>query len=129
MAEKRQLERDLHWKGSIEVGKFYDHHGTDTWYYYVYGSGKAFSSAGGVKNQVASLVCYQEVYGDVAVVASGPMPARWPENFMADDLNATLEYYKTESHGRIFQAREQSRGLRSMGLGSLPGGTSFLSLH
>jgi hypothetical protein len=128
MAEKRQLERYLGWNGSIEVGKFYDHRGSDTWYYYVYGSRDAFSRAGGVKNQVASLVCYEETYGDVAVVASGPMTSQWPEEFLADELNATLAYYKTEDRGRIFGQREQSRALRGMGLAAIPGMAS-ITLH
>jgi hypothetical protein len=91
----------------------------------IYGSADAFSRAGGVKNQVASLVCYDETYGDVAVVASGPMPRRWPDKFLADELNATLAYYKTEDRKTIFGKREMSRVLGGMGMGGNPGIPSF----
>ena len=81
-----------------------------------------------MKNQVASLVCYEETYGDVAVVCSGPLESQWPEEFLADELNATLAYYKTEDSRKIFGQREQSRFLRKMGLGPIPG-MATITLH
>lgn len=36
--EMREIERRLDWQHADEVGKFYDHTGDDTFYYYVYAS-------------------------------------------------------------------------------------------
>lgn len=36
-AEIKELKSRLGWSSVVEVGKFYDHKGTDTWYHYVYG--------------------------------------------------------------------------------------------
>jgi len=48
VSEKRQIAAHQ----TIEVGKFYDHAGTDQWYCYVYGAGDAFSNTQLPRNEV-----------------------------------------------------------------------------
>ena len=116
-AEKRQLERRLGWKKSIEVGKFYDHVGTDTWYYYVYGDARAFNAKAGLPaNEAASLVCYQRhVYGDVGIVRSGPMGSEYAEEFSKADLARSVEFYRMNDKHKVFTMREKSRAIRNAG--------------
>lgn len=115
-AEKHQLQRDLNWPEAIEVGKFYDHEGTDDWYYFVYGSTKAYNKGSAQKNELASLVCYQAVYGDVVVVRSGPIESTYSEMIDKTKLEKTIEFHKTHNRSEIFAEREKSRMFRKMGL-------------
>lgn len=121
MAEKRQLERHLGWKRSIEVGKFYDHLGTDKWYYYVYGDARAFHPKSGLPvNEAAGLICPKgKVYGDIGIVRSGPLEASFPEEFSKMELAKAVEFYKTNDKDKVFSQREMSRSMRSFGV---PGG-------
>ncbi|KAI4087299.1 MAG: hypothetical protein L6R37_008334, partial [Teloschistes peruensis] len=70
-AEKKELKTRLKWSSVYEAGKFYDHQGADSWYYYVYGQSKG-KSEGKQKNEAVSKACGCGVYGDAAVIRSGP---------------------------------------------------------
>jgi MYND finger len=118
--ERTQIMHREGWSNVIEAGKFYDHSGTDAWYYYVYGPSNAFSKGSGKpKNEVASLVCYDSVYGDVIVVASGPLETGWPEVIKKSELVKTVEWYKTNDRELVFQERERSRFMRKLGLAEM----------
>jgi hypothetical protein len=118
--EKRQIMRREGWTDVIEVGKFYDHAGTDKWYYFVYGPSNAYNkNSGKPKNESASLVCYEPVYGDVIVVTSGPLDSGWPEEIRKSDLVTTMEWHKKNDRATVFHERERSRFMRKMGLGDM----------
>ena len=117
-AEKRQLERHLGWKASIEVGKFYDHVGSDGWYYYVYGDARAFRKKSGLPvNDAAGLVCHgKQIYGDVGVVRSGPLGSVYAEEFSKAELAEAVEFYRTNDKDHVFARREMSRVSRNLGI-------------
>lgn len=66
-AEMRELKRRLGLAAADEAGKFYDHTGTDSWYYYAYSD----SETEAPENRVASRCLGRTVWGDVAVIRSG----------------------------------------------------------
>ncbi|KAI4146887.1 MAG: hypothetical protein L6R39_003303 [Caloplaca ligustica] len=107
-AEVNELKRRLGWTGAIEVGKFYDHIGSDDWYYFVYGQGKG-KREGKAKNEVAGLVCNAPQFGDVAIIRSGPAGTDTPEEFTKTSLARALDFYKTHSASQVFAEREKSR--------------------
>ena len=115
--EMRQLERQLGWKGSIEVGKFYDHSGVDMWYYYVYGDARAFDRKSGLPvNEAAGLVCHERpIYGDIGIVRSGPMGSDFVEEFSKMELAKAVEFYKTNDKDKVFRQREMSRAAKKYG--------------
>lgn len=115
--EKRQLERQLGWKGSMEVGKFYDHRGEDGWYYYAYGDARAFNQNSGLPvNEAAGLVCHcRPVHGDIAIVRSGPVGAEFAEEFSKSELARAVGFYRTNDKDRVFSQREMSRASRKYG--------------
>jgi hypothetical protein len=113
--ERAELQRRLGWTVVNEVGKFYDHKGSDTWYYYVYGPHRPSSTNTSPMNEAASLSCGQIVYGDVAVVRSGPVDSTVPEMFTKKELVKTLEFYRTEDTRYVFSLRERSRAARIWG--------------
>ena len=117
MKEKRQLENHLGWKHAYEVGKFYDHTGADNWYYYVYGDELAFNpKTGAPLNEAAGLVCHHKsIYGDVAVVRSGPMGSTYAEEFPVSELAASVRFYQTNDRGHVFAQREMSRMKKTFG--------------
>lgn len=97
-----------------ETGKFYDHRGTDTWYYFAYGE-SVFGSDLPV-NPVASRCMGKTVRGDVAVVRSGPEDSHYyPVTFMKMDLVRTAASYKTANPNKVFAEREKTRFGRKMG--------------
>lgn len=106
------------------MGKFYDHLGSDGWYYYVYGDARAFKGGAGLPpNEVARLVCHGKgVYGDVGIVRSGPVGSRYAEEFSATELAKAVEFYRTNDKDAVFAQREMSRMARIYGGG--PGGRS-----
>ncbi|KAI4093873.1 MAG: hypothetical protein LQ344_002612 [Seirophora lacunosa] len=112
-AEIGELKRRLGWSGASEVGKFYDHAGSDTWYYFVYGQhgGKAKGKA---KNEVANMVC-GETHGDVAIIRSGPAGFDTPETFTKSALVNALKFYKTLSRDAVFSERERNRFAKRTG--------------
>lgn len=116
--EKRQLERQLGWQGSMEVGKFYDDKGADGWYYYAYGDARAFdgSRSGLPVNEAAGLVCHQRpVYGDIGIVRSGPVRAEFPEEFSKSELVRAVAFYRVNDKEKVFSQREMSRASRMYG--------------
>ena len=116
-AEKRQVAARLQYaRGATEVGKFYDHKGSDQWYYYVYGATDAFTNKRLPRNEVGSLITYDPVYGDIAVVKSGPASAKYNVNIKLPDLAAAVEFHKTHDRAAVFQEREMSRFTGKMGI-------------
>ena len=98
ISEQRESKTRLGWKTVTEVGKFYDSLGSDSWYYYIYGSRDASKPI----NDVASLVCYGQIRGDVAVIRSGPAGGETPEVFTKEDLCRDVEFYKERSREKVF---------------------------
>src|SRR5271154_7013456 len=87
MGERAELKRRLGWTEIDEVGKFYDHKGSDTWYYYVYGPSHSSRANTSAKNEAANLCCWRTVYGDVAVIRSGPADSnKYAEKFTKVEL-------------------------------------------
>jgi len=116
VAEMRELSERLGWAKADEAGKFYSHQGDDTWYYYVYSSPTPAGSSP-QKNAVASRCIGKTIYGDVAVVRSGPTDSdNYPVRFSKTDLIKTNEFYKTKNPRQIFAERERSRLARTSGL-------------
>ena len=95
-----------------EVGKFYDHLGNDSWYYFVYGQTNRKAEL----NRAVSRACGTSVYGDVAVIRSGSAGYDTPEVFTRTVLDKALKYYETGNAREIFAEREKSRVSRSMGI-------------
>jgi hypothetical protein len=117
MGERAELKRRLGWTAIDEVGKFYDQKGSDTWYYYVYGPSHSSRANTSAKNEAASLCCGRTVYGDVAVIRSGPADSNnYPEKFTKVELIKTLEFYRMEDTRDVFQQREKSRVSRKLGI-------------
>lgn len=102
----------------MEVGKFYDHLGSDKWYYYVYGEARAFNTKSGLPaNEAAGLVCHKkQVYGDIGIVRSGPVGSKYAEEFSKMELAKAVEFYKTNNKDKVFSQREMSRSMRSFGM-------------
>jgi hypothetical protein len=116
-AEKRQVATHLQYaRGTTEVGKFYDHKGSNQWYYYVYGATDAFTNNLLPRNEVASLITFKPVYGDIAVVKSGPANANYNVNIKLSDLAAAVEFHKTHNRAQVFEEREMSRSTGNMGV-------------
>ena len=113
-AEAAELRGRLGWTTAFESGNFYDHLGTNTWYYFVYGQmdGK---SEGKPRNEIASQACGRDIWGDVAVVRSGPVGSKPPEKFSSGILCKTLQWLQDKDSGDIFAEREKQRAMRSMG--------------
>jgi len=110
MGERAELKRRLGWTTADEVGKFYDHKGSDTWYYYAYGPGHSSTAKTSAKNEAASLCCGRTIYGDIAVIRSGPADSNsYPEEFTKAELVRILGFYRTEDTHDVFQQREKSR--------------------
>lgn len=98
------------------MGKFYDHLGTDSWYYYVYGQIQR-KPEGKSRNSIVSKSCGGEIYGDVAVIRSGPAEqGSVPEEFNYFMLLKALRYYETKSSYEVSATREKSRCARMMGI-------------
>jgi len=120
MAEIQEVKSRCGWSSVSEVGKFYDHVGTDSWYYYVYGQRKG-KTEGKSFNAALSMACGttrgKEIYGDVAVIRSGPSDDEpVPERFTSVALAKALDYYKDKDCEQVFVEREKSRCGRKMGV-------------
>lgn len=115
--ERSELKRRLGWGDVKEIGKFYDHRGADTWYYYVYGSSDSQGNSS-AENEIASLCIGDTIYGDVAVVRSGPVDSNsYSTIFSKAELVGTAEFYKTACPVKVFQDREKKRAMRKWGFG------------
>ncbi|KAL8657515.1 MAG: hypothetical protein Q9226_001829 [Calogaya cf. arnoldii] len=115
LGEMKELKRRLGWTSATEIGKFYDHAGTNTWYYFVYGQLKG-KREGKARNEVASRACGRPQYGDVAIIKSGPAGFDTPETFTKSILVKALEFYKTHTSSTVFAERERSRMVKKTGL-------------
>ena len=115
-SEMSELCERLGWAEANEGGKFYSHKGDDAWYYYVY-SPPIPAETPPPRNEVASRCIGKTVYGDIAVVRSGPTESyRFPKRFSKIELFFTAEFYKTRDPRQIFAEREQTRFGKKIGL-------------
>ena len=112
--EAAELRTRLGWTSAFESGNFYDHLGTNTWYYFVYGQIDG-EREGKPKNEIASKACGRDIWGDVAVVRSGPVGVNPPENFSCGVLCKTLQWLQDRDSRDVFAEREKQRAMRSMG--------------
>jgi hypothetical protein len=118
-AEKAELAKVLGWTSGVsEVGKFYDDKGTDKWYYYIYGAADAYTNKKSKlpRNDVGSLVTYEPVFGDIAVVRSGPLGNDFNVTITSTELAAAVEFHKTHDRGEVFTEREYSRMMGKMNM-------------
>lgn len=107
LAEINEIKSRCGWSSVSEVGKFYDHLGTDGWYYYVYGQRKG-KAEGKRYNAAVSRACgstrSKEIYGDVAVIRSGPSDdENVPENFTSAALAKALAFYEGKDPEQVFR--------------------------
>lgn len=113
--ECKELEERLGWTKPMESGKFYDHVGSDEWYYWVYADYDAKAS-GKPLNALWKRLCYQQCYGDLVVLRSGPAGAIYPEQFTRSALAKTVEFYETENRNHVFSERARNRTGRKWGI-------------
>jgi len=116
-AERKQLVKKLGWTATSvpEVAKFYDQHGTDHWYYFVYGAEDAETNTSLPRNEVASLISYNTLYGDVAVVRNSPDGSEYNPTITSAQLASAIAFYKTNDRRTVFDKREMSRFMRKSG--------------
>ena len=113
--EISELRGRLGWESVEEMGKFYDHHGADTWYYDLYGSGTSREDSSR-KNEIASLCVGKTIFGDVAIVRSGPADSsHYRVLFSKAELLRTAEFYRTADPRVVFAEREKTRVMRKYG--------------
>lgn len=100
-----------------EIGKFYDHEGSILWYYYVYGILTRTKDITGLnKNFIASRLLNRDIYGDIAIVRSGPTTSKFDPWLSIDKLAQTVIFYETHDPKTIFGEREQKRFFEKMGM-------------
>ncbi|CAF2808980.1 unnamed protein product [Rotaria sp. Silwood2] len=100
-----------------EIGKFYDHEDTSTWYYYVYGrSTQKKQGKGQIMNFIASRPLGRSIYDDIAIVRSGPTTSKFEPWLSAEKLAQTILYYETHDPQTIFAERERQRFFEKMGM-------------
>lgn len=110
VGEIKELQRRLGWENVGEVAKFYDHQGSDTWYYYTYGS--LAENKNLPKNELISRADTHDVFGDVAVVRSGPVGYEYSTKYTKSQLVKTLQFYEHNDPALVFGTREESRAWR-----------------
>jgi hypothetical protein len=98
-----------------EIGKFYDHEGSKLWYYYVYGV--LTEKSGLHENVIASRLLDKDIYGDIAIVRSGPTTSNIDPWLSMDKLAQTIMFYETNDSKMIFDERERQRFYEQMGIG------------
>ena len=118
--EIRELRERLHWSQPYEVGKFYDHAGSEDWYYFVYGD-LSHPTNNQRKNSLASRACGKDVFGDVVILRSGPDDAEYAEAFSKATLAKTLDWYEGQNSNSVFALREKRRLGKKMGMGNILG--------
>ena len=118
-AEIRELKQKLGWKNAEECANFYDHKGTDTWWYFAYGEYQKAPRehvANKPLNEISTRTCYMPIYGDIVIVRTGPLGTKFEESFLQVNLVKTIEWYRTTDCKRVYTDREQSRFCRRMGI-------------
>jgi hypothetical protein len=110
-----ELKERLGWTTVGEAGKFYSHQDVDIWYYYAYSASTSGNSAL-PKNEIGSLCIGKAVFGDIAVVKSGPVDSKYADSFSKMDLVKTAQFYRTAVPNEVFAKRERSRFLRNEGI-------------
>jgi hypothetical protein len=113
-AEREQLVRKLGWTATSfpAVAKFYDQHGADHWFYFVYGAEDAETNTSLPRNEVASLISYNPLYGDVAVVRNSPDGSEYNPTITSAQLASSIAFYKTNDLRTVFDKRQFSRTTR-----------------
>jgi hypothetical protein len=119
--ERAELKRKLGWQSVDDVGKFYDHKGSDSWYYYVYGQyspGESPQNISAPKNELVSRAVGLTAYGDAVVIRSGPADSNdYSEAFSRTELAKTLDWYKAGKDTRnVYSERERNRIMRHYAL-------------
>jgi hypothetical protein len=114
-AEMGELKERLGWTTVGEAGKFYSHQDVDTWYYYAYSASTSGNSAL-PKNEIGSRCIGRAVFGDIAVVRSGPVGSKHADSFSKMDLVKTAKFYRTAVPDEVFAKRERSRFFRNEGI-------------
>jgi hypothetical protein len=100
-----------------EIGKFYDHEDTFLWYYYVYGKSKRSKEVTGLDlNCIASQLLNRDVYGDIALVRSGPTTSTFEPWLSIDKLAQTIMFYEIHDPRTIFGERERKRFFEKLGM-------------
>ena len=100
-----------------EIGKFYDHEGTSLWYYYVYGKSTRLKQVTGQNlNFIASRLLNRSIYGDIALIRSGPTTSNFEPWLSIDKLAQTVIYYETHDPKTIFGERERKRFFEKLGM-------------
>jgi hypothetical protein len=112
LISKYNMPQDL-----CEIGKFYDHEGSHLWYYYVYGQ---LTRSKEVKelneNVIASQLLNRNIYGDIAIVRSGPTTSNIDPWLSIDKLAQTVIFYETHDPKTIFGERERKRFFEKLGM-------------
>jgi hypothetical protein len=140
LAEMAELKQRLGWSSVFNAGQTYDHEGTWTEYYNIYGvplseDGDANSNL--KPNKLGSPLCYaSQQKGDLVVIKSGPTDAQYDEKIVKKALVQTVEFYQNERNNRekIYHEREKQRIGAKLGydLSDVPGFSlpldDFLSL-
>lgn len=102
------------------MGTFYDHLGTETWWYFVYGQ-LTGEEDGKPKNEIASRACGKDIWGDVAVVRHFAV-ANPAEMFTGRILCETLEWLRIMDSLEEFLDGKEIGAVRSIGFGDTDAG-------
>jgi len=115
LISKYNMPQDL-----CEIGKFYDHEGSHLWYYYVYGQltrSKEVKELKNLKeNVIASQLLNRDIYGDIAIVRSGPTTSNIDPWLSMDKLAQTVIFYETHDPKMVFGDRERKRFFEKLGM-------------
>ena len=115
--EKQEIKTKLGWKVVVDdIGKFYDHEGTSSWYYYIYGGPKSL-----VENKAMSKACGRKVMGDVVLIRSGPADAVYSGILDLQAVVSSILYYNDHCSQTIFAAREKERFMGKHAFSDTPG--------
>jgi hypothetical protein len=116
--EKEELISNYHMPNDLcEIGKFYDHEGSSLWYYYVYGKLTRSKEVTELKeNFIASRLLNRSIYGDIAIVRSGPTTSKIDPWLSTDKLAQTVIFYETHDPKTIFGERERKRFFEKLGM-------------
>ncbi|MCJ1360304.1 MAG: hypothetical protein MMC33_010309 [Icmadophila ericetorum] len=116
------LKGRLGWKRPYVIGKFFDHRGSDDWFYTCYAESTStlFSNpyvstpptASIPGNTIASLICDILAPGDVAVVRVAPFNERVRLEFTKNELCKTLEWYVGKKAKDVRLERERSWAMK-----------------
>jgi hypothetical protein len=116
--EKEELISNYNMPNDLcEIGKFYDHEDSILWYYYVYGQLTRSKDVTGLnENFIASRLLNRHIYGDIAIVRSGPTTSKIDPWLSMDKLAQTVIFYETHDPKMVFGERERKRYFEKLGM-------------